>query len=325
MKKGYFYITTILAALLALLFAVVGVTSVDETDLALVCFVLVAVCAGCLALSLAGILKNRTIAGTVLEKAGVILTGSGIIILMAGIFSVGNLIQGILLAVPFCAAGIFCFLKGRKKIRLPWELYKDALCARMPALKSTIRKGASAAAIAAAESEMGLSFPKELKDLYLACDGDNGEAVCGMMMGLHFLSLEEVLVEWRDLRRVAECTALDTLRCLSYPDKCIKKCHASTGWIPFASDGGGNFIGSDLDPDVMGTAGQIINFGRDEEEKMVLAEDLNAFLLRLLRIIESEDFHIGEYDGEPVILLGTEDPEEGAYLTNYLKSPHAVK
>ena len=39
----------------------------------------------------------------------------------------------------------------------------------------------------------------------------------------------------------------------------------------------------------------------------------------------SKDFYIGEYDGEEVILLGTDDVDEGSYLIDYLESENSVK
>ncbi len=96
-------------------------------------------------------------------------------------------------------------------------------------------------------------------------------------------------------------------------------------WIPFSSDGGGNFIAVDPEPDTDGKTGRVINFGRDEKEVTVLAESLGALFERFTRIVCSEDFYLGDYDGEDVILLGTDDVDEGSYLTDYLKSENSVK
>lgn len=41
-------------------------------------------------------------------------------------------------------------------------------------------------------------------------------------------------------------------------------------------------VGVDLDPGEQGTVGQIINFGRDEDNKLVLAPNLAAFIPRYL-------------------------------------------
>lgn len=70
----------------------------------------------------------------------------------------------------------------------------------------------------------------------------------------------------------------NTLPLTSTPDGTIKKKYFHLKWIPLISDHGGNYIGIDLDPDVNGTKGQVIIFGRDEEEMMVLANSWEEFL-----------------------------------------------
>ncbi|MFJ9499072.1 SMI1/KNR4 family protein [Brevibacillus centrosporus] len=45
-------------------------------------------------------------------------------------------------------------------------------------------------------------------------------------------------------------------------------------WLPISKDWGGNHLGLDLDPDEQGRMGQVINFGRDEEVKYVVALSL---------------------------------------------------
>ena len=186
-----------------------------------------------------------------------------------------------------------------------WNAFKEALFSKMPFLRETLRAGVSEDSIKAAEAEIGAAFPSELKGLYLTNDGDNNEALCGMMLGFRFLSLQAMLTEWRSMKAIAE--------------------YAGKRWLPFGSDNGGNFIAVSLDPDNSGKTGQVINFGRDERVVTVIADSLGALFERFTRIVNSRDFYIGEYDGEDVILLGTDDVDEGSYLTDYLKSENSVK
>lgn len=82
----------------------------------------------------------------------------------------------------------------------------------------------------------------------------------------------------------------------STPEDCIKKKYFHYKWIPIFSDFGGNYIGMDLDPDIKGKKGQIINFGRDEENMFVLADNLREFF----------DFIIQEIKKPSSILLNSE-------------------
>lgn len=52
--------------------------------------------------------------------------------------------------------------------------------------------------------------------------------------------------------------------------------------MPVFSDHGGNYIGIDLDPDSKGNKGQVINFGRDEQDMVVLAENLGNLFGKIL-------------------------------------------
>jgi cell wall assembly regulator SMI1 len=58
--------------------------------------------------------------------------------------------------------------------------------------------------------------------------------------------------------------------------------HASDRWIPFAKDFGGNFLCIDLDPDVGGTRGQIIELVFVESRRRVVSSSLAEFLASLL-------------------------------------------
>lgn len=208
-----------------------------------------------------------------------------------------------------------------------WTIYKTELLAKMPSLAETLNPGASEADIQAAESEMGVTFPDAMRALYLANDGDNEESACGMILGFHFHSLADLQGEWRSECEYADDPDLNRESAFtSEPAGCIKRRYADKKWLPLCNDGGGNYIGIDLDPDVNGKIGQIINFGRDEHDKVVLAESLDAFFARLTRIIRSEDFFVGEFDGEEVVFFGADNEEDGcAHLTEYLVSEESVQ
>jgi cell wall assembly regulator SMI1 len=75
----------------------------------------------------------------------------------------------------------------------------------------------------------------------------------------------------------------------STPEYAIRKKYFHYKWIPLFSDYGGNFIGIDLDPDKNGKKGQIINFGRDEENMFVLGNDLNDFFDLILKEIKKPE------------------------------------
>ena len=332
MKKVYYITTIILSILVALLFAVLALSALNEPTTAITALLISAISDGCLVLSLIGLKKQQHIGGVSLEKIGIILIGFAVLVFIVGLFSDGNLGQAIIITIIAALLGALSFIGGLRLIKrkrtesFSWNTYKELLFEKMPHLSETLNEGVSAKDLKSAESQMGLTFPEYLKELYLTNNGDDNEAICGMIMGLHFLSLESLLNEWRGLKKIADDPKLNNNGSFSsYPMASIKRCYADAKWIPFCTDGGGNFIGIDLAPGPNGKAGQIINFGRDEGNKAVLAKDLNAFFERLIRIIKSDEFNVADYDGEDVILIGTDDVEEGFHLTDYLKSADSIK
>ncbi len=81
----------------------------------------------------------------------------------------------------------------------------------------------------------------------------------------------------------------------SCPEAAIKKKYFNYKWIPIFQDYGGNYIGIDLDPDKKGRKGQIITFGRDEEDMVVLANDLSGlFDMSIKEMTENPDRFLAE-------------------------------
>lgn len=75
----------------------------------------------------------------------------------------------------------------------------------------------------------------------------------------------------------------------SWPENSIKKKYFHYKWVPLFSDLCGNYIGLDLDPDKSGVKGQVINFGRDEEDMVVLSNNLHEFFNFLLVELQKDN------------------------------------
>jgi cell wall assembly regulator SMI1 len=135
------------------------------------------------------------------------------------------------------------------------------------------------------ENQMNLMLPSELKKLYLLNNGE-GEFPVGMFYGLGFISIEKMYYYWIINKNILERSDYQTIRklnefCTSTPERTIKKTAFNTKWIPIAEDWGGNYLAIDLDPDINGHIGQIINIGRDEDDKFVIAHSLYEYFVLL--------------------------------------------
>jgi cell wall assembly regulator SMI1 len=164
-----------------------------------------------------------------------------------------------------------------------------------PDIAESLNPGATPAEIAQFRTTTKLTVPPDWTELYAWHNGQSEEAQ-GLFYGLRFLPLEQVLADielWADLVDMNE-EMQDSMS--SKPDGCIKKLYANPKWIPLTTDYGGNHIGIDLDPDVRGRVGQVIVFGRDEDEKKLAASSLSEFLELITKQLESGNFLVDEDD-----------------------------
>ncbi|WP_291431614.1 SMI1/KNR4 family protein [Deinococcus sp.] len=151
----------------------------------------------------------------------------------------------------------------------------------VPLHHATLRPGVTDAALDAFEARQGVTLPPALRALYRWHDG-------GDLFGLQFLRLSHLelnRVSWAELAAEG-ITDLDGV-VVSHPPGAIRPLYATGDWLPFLHDGGGNHVALDLHPGPAGRVGQVITTGPDEEDRYVLAPDLEAFLRKYLRRLES--------------------------------------
>jgi len=171
----------------------------------------------------------------------------------------------------------------------------------LPEVIDDLKPGATAAALDDFASTLGLRLPADFVQLYRWHDGQEMAVNTGPWYGLNFLPLARVQSEcemWRDVRKEMDPESLADLdsQMQSTPAGHVKKQYANALWIPFAYDWGGNYLGIDLDPDVQGTYGQVISFGRDEERKIAVAPSIAAFVDWMLAELDAGNFHLQEED-----------------------------
>lgn len=136
---------------------------------------------------------------------------------------------------------------------------------------------------------------RQEKEIIRLSDKADSE-ISNLTQRLHALELQEYnwdnleIAAYADGRYEINRTYYDfdnQLPLTSTPEGAIKRKYFHIKWIPIISDGGGNYIGIDLDPDEKGTKGQVIIFGRDEEDMLVLSNSWSEFLDFNLEIIKN--------------------------------------
>lgn len=189
---------------------------------------------------------------------------------------------------------------------------------RFPTMAATLKPGAGEAAIDAFERSIGRLLPPPVRALYRWHDGQAdsaGHTVLGLFFGLPFLPLEAALAHWNSESAGETVGDVSAYTCL--PPLTIRQRAASRAWIPLADDGGGAYLGIDLDPDAAGSVGQVISFGAREFVRVQAGASLEQFLERLLGLYGNGEYALVEED-EDEFSLSTMNPGTDHFL-DYLR------
>lgn len=154
-----------------------------------------------------------------------------------------------------------------------------------------LNAGASEAAIAQAEAELGFAICPALKSAWLHADG--GErwqtvfARTGYLTGYDFLSLREAMKQWRGMKARAPRYAGYVQP--SMRDARLRDGWFQQGWLPFAGFSAPTMmLLVDHTPAAGGTPGQIIAFTHDPDAMTLVGPDFSTLLRDSLAQIEAE-------------------------------------
>ncbi len=190
-----------------------------------------------------------------------------------------------------------------------WSRLETFLERVSPELHEDLRPGLAETMWQDFETKLGVTLPSSLKNFYAFHDGQEATKAGGLFFGMTFLPFAEVVKQWEGWHEIIGNHTPEWLReqycynCQSITPDAIKATYANNLWIPFAHDWGGNHLGIDLDPDLKGTPGQVINFGRDEDYKVVVAESFEAFVEWFMVQLESGNYAVDQTT-KPWLLFG---------------------
>jgi cell wall assembly regulator SMI1 len=163
-----------------------------------------------------------------------------------------------------------------------------------------INPGATRQELQDLETHLGLGLPESLKSFLTEHNGQSDDAKVGAYVGSQLLSTKGIRAQWDNWRSIdeedmnADCAEFMS----SKPEGFIKPLYCNRHWIPLTHDDGGNHVGLDFDPDLKGTRGQVIVFGRDEDEKALFASSFDDFLTTLVTKLRSADWSFAESERE---------------------------
>ncbi len=132
--------------------------------------------------------------------------------------------------------------------------------------------------IAAAEKQLGIKLPDDVKESYAihngAEDGAFFEADDGCEFSLN--ALPEVVSNHKMLNDLLEIGDLPDKG--AKPDKGVRGTWWNPKWVPFAGNGAGDYLCIDMDPDKGGKRGQVILMRNDSPDRLLLGPSFKAWL-----------------------------------------------
>ena len=109
------------------------------------------------------------------------------------------------------------------------------------------------------------------------------------------MPLAEVVQDWKMMAELLDGGNFSDKE--AKPDKGIRKAWWSKGWVPFASDGGGNYYCIDLEPAKGGVSGQVIVFKHDSGDRLLLSPSLAKWLFDFANELDSGSLSFDEEEG----------------------------
>jgi len=152
--------------------------------------------------------------------------------------------------------------------------------------------------IASTAAQMGIVFPDQLIEFYQRLDGAEVGTVLpspdGDDTAFTPMPLQDIHAEWMSQRGLVEIGQFDDCTPRSAAE--IQSVWWSTGWIPFATNGGGDYLCVDIAPTATGRVGQIITHSHETGVHRLLAPSLADYLEDLaLKLEQGEFVHDDKY------------------------------
>jgi cell wall assembly regulator SMI1 len=170
------------------------------------------------------------------------------------------------------------------------------LAANAPEVLASLRPGATEEAIRAAEREMGVTLPDDVRAAYRIHDGQ--EWGHDLVYGRQWLPLADVVGTWRSLKKMIDGETVAPAD--KVPAKeATRADYWHPAWIPLASNESSHHLCLDLDPAPGGRVGQIIYWWHDmDSPRSVAAISFADWLEELADELEDGEWTTHpDYDG----------------------------
>lgn len=171
-----------------------------------------------------------------------------------------------------------------------WTSYVAWLSTNAAEAFANLAPGATDEEIRALTDAIEPTPPADLVALLRLNNGQRNPNGCCVLPGLEFLSTTRIIQEWQKWRDFRESETPEGIESLdNYSDALdagVFDKYSHAGWIPAFKDGWRtDYVGFDMSPAEGGTVGQIINFGRDEDQHFIAFPSLSGLLTFWLALV----------------------------------------
>jgi cell wall assembly regulator SMI1/ankyrin repeat protein len=181
--------------------------------------------------------------------------------------------------------------KGKKvSVADCWQRIDAWLAANNPALKKTLNRPADDKQIARLEKAVGTKLPADFKESCQIHNGQKhseGDLILPLVEGdegYFLLSCADSAGEWQCWKELADSGEFANKE--SGPDIGIQDTWWHPGWVPIASNGGGDSICLDLAPTEEGRVGQVITMNHETAKRELLAPSFAQWLADWAKAVE---------------------------------------
>lgn len=195
-----------------------------------------------------------------------------------------------------------------------WSQWLDALEGLGFAARASVNPPATDDALAALEAATGLVLTPEVRAFYRLANGQrslfrarsliDGKVPIELFTYYEFHDTVAAARAWQGWKHIADHSGPDGMADFSRhvttkQPTLVKREYWLPGWLPFATDGGGNSLTFDFAPEANGTSGQIIVIGSDEDQRRVLAPGISVYLAKLVSAARTPGaLELHERDGD---------------------------
>ncbi|MCA8992009.1 MAG: SMI1/KNR4 family protein [Planctomycetaceae bacterium] len=168
--------------------------------------------------------------------------------------------------------------------------------ANVPSREIQLSPGVDESAIEHFETILGTELPEDVRETYLLYDGTANTGI--LPYGYDVSRLQQVEKDWSRWCAWAESGSFDQMK--PHPVGPVKPNWWNAKWVPITSNGSGDHDFIDLDPDVGGRLGQVVEFNHETGPRCVSAVSFGDWLEQFADSLNAGRYR---YDAEELNLL----------------------